>query len=85
MKKEEWYTYIVECRNKSFYTGVTNNIEKRLIAHNEGRGGRYTRSFRPVKLVWKENHSSRNSASRREVQIKKWSRIKKKRLIEGKL
>jgi putative endonuclease len=82
--KNNWFVYIVECKNKTYYTGITNNIDRRLSDHNSGRGGRYTRSFGPVKLMWKETHPSRSAASKREAQIKNLSRIEKSYLVKGK-
>ena len=79
--KKKWFVYIVKCENSSYYTGITNNIDKRISDHNSGRGGHYTRSFGPVKLIWKETHKDRSSASKREAQIKRFSRKEKKRLI----
>ncbi|MFC2091512.1 GIY-YIG nuclease family protein [Elusimicrobiota bacterium] len=78
----KWFVYIVECSNRAYYTGITNDINRRLNEHNSGNGGRYTRAFGPVRLLWKEKHPSRSSASKREVQIKGWSRMGKKKLFE---
>ena len=77
-----WFLYIVKCKDKSFYTGITTDITRRLKEHNAGRGGRYTRIRTPVKLMYQENHLSRSKAQRREAQIKKWSRSKKIALIK---
>ena len=76
-----WYTYIVRCVDESLYTGITNDIEKRIQRHNEGKGGAYTRSHRPVVLVWKELAKSSSAARKREAEIKKWSRKEKEELI----
>ena len=84
ISKETWVVYIAVCKNRAFYTGITNNLEKRLIAHNSGRGGKYTRSFRPVKLVWQEKHPEKQSAAKREIQIKKMKRKDKEILINRK-
>lgn len=78
-----WFVYIVKCRNKAFYTGITDNIERRVRAHNAKKGGYYTRAFGPVKLVWKEQQPDRSSATKREIQIKRWPRVRKEALIEG--
>ena len=77
------YTYILRCGDGSFYTGWTNNLEKRLEAHNAGRGGRYTRSRLPVKLVYSESFDTKNEAMRREAAIKKLTRQEKEKLIKG--
>lgn len=77
------YTYILRCGDGSLYTGWTNNLEKRLEAHNAGRGGRYTRSRLPVKLVYYESFDTKNEAMRREAAIKKFTRQEKEKLIKG--
>lgn len=77
------YTYILRCGDGSLYTGWTNNLEKRLEAHNAGRGGRYTRSRLPVKLVYYESFDKKNEAMRREAAIKKLTRQEKEKLIKG--
>ncbi|MCL6096915.1 MAG: GIY-YIG nuclease family protein [Patescibacteria group bacterium] len=78
-----YFIYILECVDKSYYTGITNNLEKRMRQHNgELKGGAvYTRNKRPVKLVHKEEYSSHLEASRREIAIKKLSRINKEKLF----
>jgi putative endonuclease len=77
------YCYIVACADGSFYTGWTTNPEGRIKAHNAGRGSRYTRSRRPVRLVLVEPQTDRSSAMRRERAIKTMSRAGKLRLIAG--
>ena len=77
------YTYILRCRDGSLYTGWTNDLEKRLAAHNAGLGGKYTRSHRPVELAYHESYPTREEAMRREVQIKRLSREEKLSLIAG--
>ena len=76
------YVYILRCGDGTFYTGWTNDPEKRTAAHNDGKGGRYTRSRRPVELIYSERVSSKNEALRREREIKKMTRAAKKKLIE---
>ena len=75
------YTYILECSDGTYYTGWTNDLEKRIKTHNEGSGGKYTRSRLPVKLVYYETFDTRQDAMSREWHIKKLSRIEKQRLI----
>ncbi len=75
------YVYILECANGSFYTGWTTDLEQRVAAHNAGRGGRYTRSRRPVKLVYWEEHPDRRSAQQGELALKRLSRARKSALI----
>ena len=76
-----YYVYILECSDKTLYTGWTNNVEKRIREHNNGKwGARYTRTRRPVKLVRVETCSTLSDALRRELQIKGLSREQKLRL-----
>lgn len=75
--------YIVQCTDGTLYTGWTDNLEKRLAAHNAGRGAKYTRSRRPVRLVHWEELPDRSAALRREAQIKRMSRAQKLALIQG--
>ena len=76
------YTYILKCRDGSFYTGWTNDIEKRMQAHNAGKGAKYTKSRLPVKLVYYEEHETKNEAMKREYAIKHMTRQEKERLIK---
>ncbi len=77
------YTYILECADGSLYTGWTNDLDKRLKAHNEGTASKCTRARRPVKLVYYEEFETKSEAMKREVAIKKFSRDQKLRLING--
>jgi putative endonuclease len=72
-----FYVYIVRCFNEPLYTGFTTDVARRIDEHNTAKGGRYTRSFAPVKLVWTEGYPDRSSALKREAQIKGWNRLKK--------
>ena len=84
--KEEWFLYILQCQDGSFYTGVTNDLERRLKMHNAGRASRYTRSRRPVKLLYQEAYASRAQVLARECAIKALSKEKKEKLVaDGKL
>ena len=76
-----WTVYILECRDGSLYTGITNDIGKRLQAHNDGTAARFTRGRGPVSLKYTEPHPDRSAASKREVAIKKLSRTEKLLLI----
>ena len=78
-----WYVYILICKDGSYYTGCTNNIEQRIKDHLRGKGGRYTRSHKPQKLVYKEKVGDKLEALKREAQIKKWTKVKKKALIQA--
>ena len=72
------YTYIVRCSDGSLYTGWTNDLEKRIKAHNEGKGAKYTKSRRPVELVYYEAFEKKEEAMSREWAIKQMSREEKK-------
>ena len=78
----EAYVYLLRCSDGSLYCGWTNDPQRRLRAHNEGRGAKYTRSRRPVALVWLERCGDRSAALRREREIKRMSREEKIRLTE---
>lgn len=75
--------YIVECADGSFYTGWAMDVTRRVAAHNAGRGARYTRARRPVKLVYVETCASRAAAMKREVAVKRLPRAKKLALIDS--
>jgi len=78
-----WFVYLVECSDGTFYCGSTNNLEKRIRTHNEGRGAKYTTSRKPVKLVYSEECSNKSEALKREYQIKKMKRNLKLCMING--
>lgn len=78
----EWYVYIVNCRDNTLYTGMTAALAKRLQAHNSGKGAKYTRGRRPVRLVYYEPCDSRGEALRRESQLKRLKRDEKVKLVE---
>jgi len=80
-----WWVYIVECADGTYYTGITTDIQRRLNEHNYSfKSAKYTRSRRPVSLVYSEEALNRSEASKQECKIKKLSRQKKIKLIEGK-
>ena len=83
MKSDEYYVYIVECADGTYYTGYTSNISRRINEHNYSfkKGAKYTRSRRPVRLVYKETFSSISDAMKRENQIKRLTRKQKKDLL----
>ena len=76
-----WTVYILRCRDDSLYTGITNDLERRLAAHECGTASRYTRSRRPVELAWSEPSTDRSAALKREAAIKKMRRPAKMELI----
>ena len=75
------YVYLLECADGSFYCGWTNDLAKRVAAHQAGKGGRYTRSHLPVRLVYYETADSKEAALRREAAIKKLNHKQKHQLI----
>ena len=77
---EQWYVYIIECRNKELYVGVSKDVAKRVKEHNLGQACRYTQFRWPVKLIYSESSMNYNQARKRERQIKKFSRAKKSAL-----
>lgn len=76
------YTYIVKCRDNTYYTGWTKDLDRRMKAHNSGTGAKYTRSRRPVRLVYYEAYRTKEEAMRREREIKRMSRKEKEKLID---
>lgn len=76
--------YIVECRGKELYCGYSNNVEKRVDAHNKSLGAKYTKTRLPVKLVYTECFDSKSEAMKREYQIKQLTRQQKLKLIREK-
>lgn len=75
------YTYLLECSDGTFYCGWTNDLEKRVKAHNSGRGAKYTKSRRPVRLVWYETFETKEEAMSREAKVKQLSRNQKDELV----
>ena len=77
-----YFVYILECSDKTLYTGWTTDIDKRVLAHNESKtGAKYTSMRRPVKLLYSEKCESKSQAMKREIEIKKMGRVGKLRLI----
>ena len=83
MKNKEYYVYIVECSDGTYYTGYTSNISRRINEHNYSfkKGAKYTRSRRPVRLVYEEICDSMSAAMKRENQIKRLTRKQKIELL----
>lgn len=77
-----WKLYVLRCRDGSLYTGITTDVEKRISAHNAGKGAKYTRSRKPVELVYYEECTDHSAALKREIEIKALSRDEKLKLIE---
>ena len=82
-KPKPWFVYMVRCADSSLYTGITKNVTRRCQQHNAGIASRYTRSRRPVRLVYQEAAASRSSALKREVAIKAMTKREKEAMIGG--
>ncbi len=78
------YTYMVRCADKSLYTGWTNDLKKRIAAHNAGKGAKYTKSRLPVELVYYETFATKQEAMSREWHLKKMTRAQKEMLVKEK-
>ncbi len=83
MEKRFYYFYIARCKDNSLYTGVTNNTEKRIVRHNQGKGASWIQQHGEAEIVYVEKYDTYLEAHRRELQVKKWSRKKKENLIKG--
>lgn len=79
------FVYILRCADESFYVGITQDLDARLKAHNDGRGATYTFKRRPVSLVYSERYELDTQGVARERQLKRWSHSKKQALISGDL
>ena len=80
-KKASWFLYVLQCKDRSLYTGISTDVERRIQEHSKGRGSRCLRGKLPVRLIYQESCANRSAALKREAQIKKWSRKKKLALI----
>lgn len=76
-----WFVYILLCKDGSLYTGYSDDIKKRFLHHVNGKGGRYTRSHKPIKLIYSEQLPTKSEALKREKQIKSWRRKVKIRIL----
>ena len=83
--KNLYYVYVLECADKSLYTGITNNLENRVEKHNLGTASKYTRGRRPVKVIYYEQAYSKSAALKREIQIKKLKKEDKIKLVKTNL
>ena len=80
---KQWVLYILECRDGTLYTGITDNLPHRILTHETGKGAKYTRGRGPLKLVYSEECESHSHALKREYAIKSLSRDEKLRLCDG--
>ncbi len=78
-----YFLYILKCKDGSLYTGITTDLKRRLAEHKAGTGGNYTRSRVVQKMVYTEKHADRSAASKREVAVKRLTRVEKLKLIKG--
>ena len=81
-RKNKFFVYIVECRDGTYYTGYTPDLKNRLKAHNSGKGAKYTRTRRPVRLVYCETFETKSKALKREMGVKGYARADKLHLIK---
>jgi putative endonuclease len=79
---DAWVVYILECKDKTLYTGITNNLERRIQQHESGQGAKYTKGRGPFRLVYTQECECKNLALQREYQIKQLTRNEKLALVE---
>ena len=77
-----WVVYMVKCKDSSIYTGISNNLKKRLDTHKKGNGSKYVRARLPFKLIYTEDCQSRKKATKREIEIKKLDKKNKELLVK---
>lgn len=77
-----WYVYLLRCGDGTLYTGITDNVQRRLAAHRAGKGAKYTRGRGPLELAYTEEQPDKSAALRREHEIKRLRRAEKEKLIE---
>ena len=78
-----WYVYMIECNDHKLYTGITNDLQRRLCEHNSGHGGRFTRFRKPVHLKYYQELQSKSDALKREAELKKLKRTEKQELVRS--
>jgi len=79
----KWFVYILKCQNNSLYTGITNNLSRRIWLHNHKLGAKSLKGKLPVRLIYKEVYNDQVLAAKREKEIKGWKRAKKLKLVMG--
>ena len=82
MENENWYVYILLCRDGTLYTGITNDIKKRMLAHEKGKGAKYSKGRGPFKLVYENIFNNQSMAMKEENRIKKLSKVQKLKLVQ---
>lgn len=78
-----YYLYMLRLSDNSLYCGITKDVDRRLREHKQGRGSKYVKGRLPLNLVYTEKHENRRKAMQREMEIKKWSKKKKEKLVEN--
>ena len=78
-----YFVYLIQCKDKSIYTGITTDVKRRFEEHKEVKGGNYTRAHGAKKILHTEEHKDRSSASKREAEIKSWQRDEKLKLVNS--
>lgn len=78
-----WYMYLVLCKDGTYYTGISQDVEARFVCHKSKRGAFYTKGRGVEKILYKEKYDNIDDARKREIQVKDWSRKKKEKLING--
>ena len=81
--KQNWQVYMIQCSDQSLYTGITTDVEKRFAQHKNKKGAKYFYGHAPEKIVFLEHGHDRSSASKREIELKSFSRAKKLALIKA--
>lgn len=81
--ESKYYVYMLLCSDKTFYTGTSNDVKKRVKTHNAGKGAKYTKVRRPVKLMYTEELVDKSAALKREIAIKKLTRSQKEQLLKS--
>lgn len=77
-----YFIYILKCKDGTLYTGITTDLTRRLLEHKRGKGAKYTRAKKAGKIVYVERKKNRSTASKREAEIKRWTRVQKLALIK---
>ena len=80
--EETWFVYLLKCSDSTIYCGISNNVEKRVIAHNKSKGAKYTKTRTPVELIWKSTSMSKSNALKLEYKIKQMPREEKLKLCQ---
>lgn len=77
-----YFVYLIECSDKSIYTGISTDVTRRFNEHKNGKGGHYTRSRKVIKILYTEKFKTRSQALKREAEIKSWKKEKKLKLVK---